>query len=305
MKKHLLFILLFIGHYEIKSQSLMTVEQIFDFNIGDIFIKVSGGFSTPPSYKTMIVTNKTFSTLQDTVSYQFDVYKYTQPACSLCPAIYDTSMYDTTLTNLTDTMGTGLGAKIHYWAPWCIDTAGYTGIWLDSVFYDTSFCSKLITRINSISNGPQLNDSCYEYFEPYYQEDEYGEGIGVRYHHYDECSQGFPNCSIMEHLVFYKKGNDSCGYRPFIPSPNSVEEYGAGKAFTISPNPFSSQAQITFSKEQNNTAIKISNTLGQELQSYNFSGKLLTLERRDLSNGIYILSISNSKEKFAAKLIVQ
>ena len=284
----------------------MTVGQIYNYSIGDIFIRTGGGIFAPPTITTTTMTNKYFSSLLDTVFYISNSTSYTSQACSLCVATYDTSYNDTTYyTNLNDTVGAGLGTKLHEWYPGCIDTAGYTGIWVDSVYYDTTFCNKLTTWISRMDNGPQLTDSCYSYFEPYFGYDVYGEGIGWRSHYYNTCSQGFPYCEETGHLLFYKKGNDSCGLRPIIPIPTSVAEFEFENSFKIFPNPFSLQTQIAFFEEQNNSEIRITNFLGEELRRFNFSGRQLTLESNELTNGIYFLTVSNSNGKFTTKIIVQ
>lgn len=306
MKKYLLLFLLLFTKAEIKSQSLMTVGQIYNYDIGDIFIRTVGGYYAPPTITTVTITNKYFSLLFDSVFYISNSTSYTSPACSLCVAIYDTTYNDTSYyTNLNDTVGAGLGAKLHEWYPGCIDTAGYTGMWVDSVFYDTSFCSKLTTRIYRMDNGPQLNDSCYSYFEAFLGYDEYGEGVGQRRHYYNTCSQGFPYCEEGGHLMFYKKGNDSCGFRPMIPIPSSIAEYDAAKAFKIFPNPFAFQTKLTFDKEQKNSYITITTILGEKMQTFNFNGKELTIGSEQLRNGIYFVKVFDGEKSYCKKLIVE
>ncbi len=306
MKKYLLLFLLLFAKAEVQAQSLMTVGQIYDYDIGDIFIRTGGGIYSPPTYTTITITDKYFSATFDTVFYISNSTAYTPPGCASCVATYDTTYNDTiSYTNLNDTVGSGLGSKIHYWYINCIDTAGYTGIWVDTVYYDTSFCAKLTTKISRMDNGPFLTDSCYWYFEPYWGYDEYGEGVGIRSHYYNICSQGAFFCEEVGGLLFYKKGIDSCGFRPMIPLPNSVMEYASSKLFKINPNPLAYQTQITFSEEQINSLLTVSNILGEKLQEFSFSGKLLVLDCGKFSNGLYFLSVSNSRGKFTLKIIVE
>jgi hypothetical protein len=303
MKKYLLLPLLCFCMTEIKSQSLMTVGEIYDYNTGDVFIK-SGGWWAPPSYQKTIITNKFFSTSFDTVFYVYDTYYY-QPAlpCSTCIAVYDTTYGNSVYyTNLNDTVGTGLGTKPHYWSIYCIDTAGYTGLWVDSIYYDTSFCNILTTQINVMDNGPQLSDSCYSYFEPHWGYDQYGAGLGQRDHYYNMCSEG-GNCEQGLFLIYYKKGTDSCGHAPVIPT--HLDELKFTNSFKIFPNPSSTDFHLTFFVEQNNSKITIRNILGEAVKEINFSRQQLTFERDQLKRGMYFVQVTAKNSMYVSKLIIQ
>lgn len=306
MKVVVFFFLLLFTNTEIQAQSLMTVGQIYNYDIGDIFIKSAGGIYAPPTYTTISITDKYFNTTLDSVVYIFNATFYTSPACAGCPPVYDTIYNDTiAYTNLNDTVGAGLGSKIHYWNMDCIDTAGYTGVWVDSVYYDSSFCSRLTTKISRMDNGPFLTDSCYWYFEPFYGYDEYGEGIGLTHHYYNTCSQGFPYCQEIGSLLFYKKGIDSCGLRPIIPLPASAEEYGVEEPFVIFPNPVADKAGIKFNREQNNSLFIMTNCFGAEMQRFIFSGSELSVNCEGLAEGIYFVSVISRYKKYEAKLAVK
>src|SRR6185436_5808338 len=103
------------------SQSLMTVREVYDYNIGDIFIgRWGSGVQYPPVISKTIITGKYYSSQLDTVFYVSDSYSFQWP--NLNDTVYNNLVY---YTHLDDTVGTGLGAKIHYWNPNCIDTVGY------------------------------------------------------------------------------------------------------------------------------------------------------------------------------------
>ncbi len=307
MKKSLfLVVLLSFFLTESKSQSLMTVQEIYNYDIGDIFDFKVGGYYAPPTYSRTIITSKYFSSTLDTVFYIADVYSYTPPGCATCLAVYDTSLSETFFyTNLNDTVGAGLGAKLHYWYSGCIDTAGYTGTWVDTIYFDSTFCNRRIIRIDTMGNGPQLMDSCYSYFEPFYGFDVYGAGIGLKEHYYNTCSMGFPYCEEGGRLIYYKKGMDSCGIAPIIPIPLSVDELKFTNSFTIFPNPFSFETHLTFFKEQNNSVITLTNILGEEVKKIIFNGKQLTLEKGELKRGMYFVHIGDRRNIYSTKLIIQ
>ena len=110
---------------------------------------------------------------------------------------------------------------------------------------------------------------------------------------------------MLFHLIFYKKGVDSCGYRPIIPLPSGIQELNVSNSFNIIPNPFSSETHLTFSQEQNNSIITITNILGEVVRNISFSGKELTLARGELKKGMYFVHVEGRKSLYSAKLMIQ
>ncbi len=64
-------------------------------------------------------------------------------------------------------------------------------------------------------------------------------------------------------------------------------------AIRIYPNPFTSQTTISFSQEQTNTTIKITDILGKEIKLINFTGKQCTIEKGTTQAGIYFVQITS------------
>ena len=62
---------------------------------------------------------------------------------------------------------------------------------------------------------------------------------------------------------------------------------------TIYPNPFTSQTTISFSSEQTNTLIKITDVIGKEIKIINFTGKQYILEKGTMKSGIYFVQITS------------
>jgi hypothetical protein len=280
----------------------MTVGEIYDYNIGDVFIR-AGGYWAPPAYEKTIVTDKHFSSLLDTVFYTFDIYTYTAPSCSSCASVYDTTYgIHIFYSQLTDTVGVGLGTPPHYWSANCIDTAGYNGFWVDSSYYDS--CNILSTRISVMDNGPQLIDSCYSYFEPHWGYDEYGKGLGKKYHYYNSCSEG-GNCEFGSWMIFYKKGNDSCGTAPFIPAPTNIDELNSSNSFVLFPNPSNGIFSVKniYSKEK--YFLKIFNSLGLLVYSEQFFNNHEYKIDLDIEKGIYVAVLIVAEKSIAKKLIIE
>jgi len=283
----------------------MTVKEIYDYNIGDVYITRDVQSGGPPLFERIIITDKYFSITLDTVFYMYDAYTYMPPICQQCTATYDTTFSKILYyTHLNDTLGADIGSKIHYWSWDCIDTAGYTGVWVDTVYNDSTFCNKYSVVISRMDNG-FIVDSCYKYFEGFFGYDKYGRGIGQTEHYYNTSSIAQSGGEKRRTLLFYKKGADSCGTAPIIPLPTGMNELKFSNSFKISPNPFSIETQFSFSEIQTNSVITITNILGEEMVKLNFSGQQLTLERGKLKSGIYFVQLNNKKNIYSAKLIVQ
>jgi len=75
---------------------------------------------------------------------------------------------------------------------------------------------------------------------------------------------------------------------------------------SIYPNPFTFQTTISFSVEQKNTTIIITDLLGNEIYSEIFSGKRLLLNKADMKAGIYFLETIDKKNHTTNnKIIIQ
>lgn len=305
MKKYLLLLVICFSLIDVNAQSLMTVGEIYDYNIGDIFI-LKGGNWGPPRYLKTIITDKYFSSLHDTVYYTYDTYSYTAPACSACVGLYDTAYGNQmAYSNLNDTVGAGLGTSPHYWTPDsdCIDTAGYTGYWVDTIYYDA--CNILSTKIDILNNGPILTDSCYWYFEAHWGYDEFGKGVGLKNHYYNTCSEGPWSCEVGFWMIYYQKGNDSCGNKPLIPLPTSIDELKFVNSFNILPNPASTSFEIKNISLNKNVLVQIINPFGEIVYTEKLSSKNGCLINANLTKGIYLVRVSDGEINVVKKLVVE
>ena len=76
--------------------------------------------------------------------------------------------------------------------------------------------------------------------------------------------------------------------------------------FTIAPNPFTSQTTITFNAEQKNTTIKLTDILGKEIKTINFTGRQLVIERGELKEGIYFVQTTDEQKHISnTKIVIQ
>ncbi len=75
---------------------------------------------------------------------------------------------------------------------------------------------------------------------------------------------------------------------------------------SIYPNPFTFQTTISFSVEQKNTSIIITDLLGNEIYSEIFSGKQLLINKADMKAGIYFVQTIDKKNHTTNnKIIIQ
>ncbi len=307
MKKTFLLILAFCSLFMLtRAQSLMTVREIYDYGIGDVFQRQNYYSGLPPTIMTTTITGKSYSAMLDTLYYTYDETAYTPPACQSCTAIYDTTQGGQwAYTHLDDTVGAHLGVRPHYWYIDCIDTAGYTGIWLDTLYFDTTFCNRQITKINEMNNGGVV-DSCYYYFEPEFGEYQYGNGIGLKHYRYNSCGQGgTQGCLQQNSLIFYIKGNDSCGLRFAVPLPLATDEPRAAATFKMVPNPAHAQSQLIFTRQQQQTHVTVTNLMGTIVQTITFSGNELTLDVTELAAGTYFVQVNDGLQTYSTKLMIQ
>lgn len=86
----------------------------------------------------------------------------------------------------------------------------------------------------------------------------------------------------------------------------SVNDKEIESSITISPNPFSSQTTLKTDKFFKNATLTVYNTFGQTVkQIKNISGQTFTLQRDNLSSGLYFLKIIQDNTTFATdKLII-
>ena len=84
----------------------------------------------------------------------------------------------------------------------------------------------------------------------------------------------------------------------------NIDEIVTNNGISVFPNPFTSQTTISFSTEQTNTSIKITDILGKEIKALNFTGKQCTIEKGTMQAGIYFLQITDANKNVANRKIV-
>lgn len=123
-----------------------------------------------------------------------------------------------------------------------------------------------------------------------------------------------PNTKMLFSISGYK-ANDSIGASVLFntkvdsiiinPSVTGIKEITDVKV-VISPNPFNQQTTISFNKEIKNATVKITDVLGKEVRTINFSGSQLIIEKGEMETGIYFLQVTTANELIAnRKMVIQ
>lgn len=101
----------------------------------------------------------------------------------------------------------------------------------------------------------------------------------------------------------------SCGYfnsDTICITSLGIDENKPDNGFLISPNPFTDQTTISFTEEQNNTLIRITDILGKQVKEISFTGKQYVLEMREMNTGVYFMSVEDQwGRRTIRKIIVQ
>lgn len=301
----LFFVFLFcsVGVTDTKAQALMTVADVYNFNIGDIFVTQSGGVDTPPNYTRKTITNKYYDPTGDTLYYVYDQNSYQLCYPPPCTGL-TTSYVDLVVsyTNLDDTLGAGLGVPPT--SP-CIDTAGFTGTWLYGNYYDTLYCNTLKTSILQMQGMPDLFDSCWYYFEPIWNLYAYGKGLGEIEHRYFDCTTD-PDCGWRTFLVYYNKGIDSCGTMPQMADVNiGLLEFNTNNRISIYPNPGNDVLNLEYPVRSNPVQVQISDGLGKVVLQKQLTSSLGQFSVGHLAPGIHSIRVTDQHNVRTTKWIKQ
>lgn len=105
----------------------------------------------------------------------------------------------------------------------------------------------------------------------------------------------------------YTDGNGCIGFATdsiFVHTCSEINELINDSDITISPNPFNTKTNISFSQEQKNSTVKITDVLGKEIKIINFTGKELIIEKEEMQSGIYFINIKTDRGIVSKKLII-
>lgn len=86
-----------------------------------------------------------------------------------------------------------------------------------------------------------------------------------------------------------------------------IENISNKFGISIYPNPFTSQTNITFDEEQHNTTIRITDIVGKEIKTINFTGRQLVIDKTEMEVGIYFVQTTDKQKRISSnnKIIIQ
>jgi hypothetical protein len=269
-------IFIFAINFHSYSQQIMTLGEIYDFNIGDIFEYKRHGNGTPPNNQRVTITNKYTTT--DTVFYgrlreSYGVIYVPTP----------TPHADTVFVTSNDTIYyTNLNVLItDYDSYFIYDT---------TIYYPEDYCGILINAHLGMTDTTT--------FEPPTVDREYGRGLGLVNSLDIWADNGGEPYGF--YMTYYKKGIIECGISdPLTVSINSTNAYTP--YLNIYPNPTPSTLTI-----QNASGLyHLTDITGKTLLSGLASGETFTLDISALSSGVYFLTLSEDGQQVVRKVIKQ
>jgi hypothetical protein len=273
------------------SQGLMTIGEVFDFNIGDKFHYRLPPESVPPAIDRITITGKYFSTDGDTVFYvrYHDSY-WTEVDWDTFPPqlLYhfytesDTVNY-TDLDSLISFYDTGFQCDTMYFE---CDT---------SVYNSTEYCGRLINGYYVAANE----------FEPEIYQKEYGKGIGWVWNYYYSSSSLPPGVQWDSELFYYQKDGIDCG-TPDTMTVSTPELDSEGTIILIYPNPAHDFIYISIPLKIGEITFTLTDLSGKEILRKSFKGPstnkiLLT----SYDPGVYIGIVETYLGRKVVKLIIE
>lgn len=286
-----LFLAISIASY---SQEIMSVEQVFDFNVGDIFQYKSSLQNQPPNALTKEVIEKYYSSNGDTLFYVMH-RTYYQEDIEFDPEphwVYNFGE-DTTTEQYTN-----LDSPILDYFPYLrYDTL--VAIYVDDFNYDTIVeNSELLC--DRFSNGFDCSFAASA-VEPNYYNYRFGEGLGIiRETACNETGEPWMCPNIAKSLIFYSKGDEICGTMDSLTfNPQITEKID----FDIFPDPVADYLFIRFD-ETNPALIELFDLNGRKITQEIMKSKSFQLDLTWLKSGMYIVKIT-SKNKVVTKKIVK
>jgi hypothetical protein len=270
---------------EVKSQTTLTIGQVYDYNINDQFHYYTYGVS--PNATRFTVTDKQFSALNDTVTYvrHFDNYS-TQVISDPSPHLeyfFDSYTDTLSITNL-DSL---ISDQFSTWT-----TNDSLGDWFnDSSYISSQWCEILIYEYSACL-GCNFEGNSYK--------GQYGQGVGLIKQIHQ--SPAWPQIDYQYYLKYYKKGTVSCG-TPDLTTVGIKEPLKKVADFFIYPNPVESTFTLQNESPYDNFQCSLHNLLGQIIMTINLRGETNKIDISNFEGGIYQLVIKTEDKISTIKII--
>lgn len=282
--------------------TLLTIGEVFDFEVGDQFHFRGEATGQPPNADRMTITDKYFSQDNDTVFYEREHSAY----YTFVDWSSGGPVLEYVFTTATDNvMYTNLDAPIS-----TLDSMFLVNV---NVIHSPDYqCNTLINRSN-ISVGPG-GFPADNYIK------EYGKGLGLTWNYF--YSGEGQTTFLNDKLFYYKKGDTTCG----VPDVVATGGFKPESSVIIYPNPATDYITFTYGKTLNgngnqpegNAYLPKVNTASKGNATYNIisssglncgSGTINQgdniIRIDELPNGLYMLKIVVDDEVYMGKFILR
>jgi hypothetical protein len=278
--KNALLIWIAVGlSLSLSGQELMTIGEVFNFDINDEFHFRSSLNGQPPNADRITILDKYYSQDGDTVYY----------------VVFHDSYWTTIIWDPEPHL------EYYFWT--ATTTLKYYNLNLSLYYYDIGFqddtsilyieyyCDSLINKCEYYIGGG---------FEPDFYRNSYGRGIG-QVGEYMEYG-GVMDPSVNNNLFYYKKNGVECGLpdTTMVGIKNNIELF---KEFEIFPNPARSKLFISANNSIENFDLFLFNSSGSKIDNYTLFGNRNEINITGLERGIYFLEILYEDEIQSFKII--
>lgn len=284
MKRLIFFILSIIFFQNINAQELMTIREVFNFEIGDKFqFRTSGetlsGNYIPPNADRITISDKFYSNNQDTLFY--------------------VNCHDSYTSEVSWEGGPHL--VYSFWTK--TDTVFYVNIDSSIIYYDPGFGFNQYSY-QSVKLCDSLINGCSYYLGPGFENDkyidEYGRGLGHTY--WKDSIAQYPSPWHITELFYYKKGILSCG-TPDLTTVGIDKPISEDTNYFIYPNPVETTFNLQNKSHKGNFQCRLYNPLGQIIMNMELSGETNKINVSHIKRGIYYLELKMGNEISTFRLI--
>ena len=289
MKKLLLTLILF-SSFGLFSQSVLTVGEVYDFEIGDEF-QYSIDNYPGIMVERYVVIDKQFSPNNDTIFYSQSVSNYynEHDGNGGTSHVFSSDTISFYKTNLNDP----------------ITTFGDTMEVYDEVL-DSTYMYFPDTIIENDSNLCGLEVNGWNYnppaFEPVNIIRLWGRGVGSVWSFHFEPTSTSPNLENRK-LYYYKKGNIICG----TPNTVSIKEIDLKNSeINIYPVPANNKVNVEIGGLNGLKDIYLVNVNGEiiPIEVIKNLSTSYSFDSENIPNGIYFVYISTETITFKKKIII-
>lgn len=278
MKNALLTMIVFALCLSLSGQELMTIGEVFDFEVNDEFHYTSNLTGEPPNADRITIIDKYYSTNGDTLNIVESHDSYWTTINYEPPYLTYHFWTDTVTVQYFD-----LDSSIYYY------DSGFQND--TNIYISEYYCDSLINKCEYYVGGS---------FEPDFYRNSYGRGLG-RVEAYMEYG-GVADPAVNTNLFYYKKNGVECG----IPDTTMVgirNNNERSAKFEVYPNPVKSKVFINAHNSIENFELFLFNSSGIQIYNKAFFGDKHEINMKNLERGIYFLEILNEGEMKTFKII--